>query len=404
MCESVLTGNWELDQPHSADAGYVGIFYGAEFAKVKSLLAEPEHVQSGGGTILPKNLRTMPLVQRKEMVEKVISSAARAIMSKDMDSSKSLVDNGMHSLDQVALLSRVNEALQVNLSVKDWGDQDGPLMLRMEAVSQALATASDSFDIFANIDHKSIQEIIDAQIRPKSWGEFVSNPQGPKYPGYWLRAASIFLYSLRVGFISRARAATRNGLWKFLQDPPRKIKFDAQVTTDTKQVTIKRTDLNRHFTVREIIKASEDGFNTLMLSTGIAHLEHFFGRMFYASAIKAKFVKEMPIHSFSRTHAKIIRISGPLIDVLVEFFEMHEDGSQGDKTAEVTWTLLMVVSIEDKLVYNWESGLTDELKRHVGLLPGGPKPRFVDDGWNLLAIIFGLIAMLIGLLVYHGYL
>ena len=44
-------------------------------------------------------------------------------MSKDMDASKSLVDNGMHSLDQVALLARVNEALSVNLSVKDWGDQ-----------------------------------------------------------------------------------------------------------------------------------------------------------------------------------------------------------------------------------------------------------------------------------------
>ena len=67
------------------------------------------------------------------------------------------------------------------------------------------------------------------------------------------------------------------------------------------QVTIKRTDLNRHFTVREIIKASEDGFNRLLHKTGIAHVEHFFGRMFYASAIKAKFVKEMPIHSFSRT-------------------------------------------------------------------------------------------------------
>lgn len=387
---------------YSTDAGYVGIFYGAEFAKVGSLLPEPEAVHAEGGTILPKNLRTMPLVQRKELVEKVISSAARAIMSKDMDSSKSLVDNGMHSLDQMALLTRVNEALQVNLSVKDWGDQDDPLSTRMEAVSQALASASDNFDIFANIDRKGLQEIIAEQVRKRSWGEWISNPQGPQKPGYWLRFGNVFLYSLRVGPLSRARAATRNRLWEFLSDPPLEIKFTEEVTTDTKEVTIKRTDLNRHFTVREIIKASEDGFNSLLHKTGIAHLEHFFGRMFYASAIKAKFVKEMPIHSFSRTHAKIVNVRGPLIDVLVEFFEMHEDGSQGEKTAEVLWTLLMVVSIEDKLVYNWETGLTNELKKHVGMLPGGPKPRFIDDGWNLLAILCALFSLLVGLLIYRA--
>eukprot|EP00038_Savillea_parva_P019988 m.30066 g.30066 ORF g.30066 m.30066 type:complete len:1308 (+) comp4662_c0_seq1:287-4210(+) len=394
-----ITANVRVEIP---DAGYVGIFYGAEFAKVGSLLPEPEHAQPEGGTILPKNLRTMPLVQRKEMVEKVIASAARAIMSKDMDASKSLVDNGMHSLDQMALLTRVNEALQVNLSVKDWGDQDDPLSARMEAVSHALATASDNFDPFANIDRKGPQEIINEQVRVRSWSEYISNPQGPKRPGYWLRAANLVLYSLRVGPLGRARAATRNGLWQFLSNPPLEMKFDEEVTTDTKEVTIKRTDLNRHFTVREIIKASEDGFNSLLHKTGIAHLEHFFGRMFYSSAIKAKFVKEMPIHSFSRTHAKIIGVRGPLIDVSVQFFEVHEDGSQGELTAEVLWTLLMVVSIEDKLVYNWEVGLTDELKRHVGMLPGGPKPRFVDDGWNLLAILAALLAMLIGFLMYNG--
>ena len=61
----------------------------------------------------------------------------------------------------------------------------------------------------------------------------------------------------------------------------------------------------------------------------------------------------------------------------------------------------MVVSIEDKLVYNWETGLTDELKRHVGMLPGGPKPRFIDDGWNLLGALVAIIAMLVAAIMAY---
>jgi len=396
-----VTANVRVEIP---DAGYTGVFYAAEFAKVDSLLAEPTAIAiDGDGSALPKNLRSMPLEQRKELVHKVINSAARAIMSKDMDTSKSLVDNGMHSLDQVALLARVNEALQVNLSVKDWGDQDDPLLERMSAVSQALASASDHFDIFANIDRKGTQEVVDEQLRIKSWSEWISNPQGIKRPGYWVRLLYVFLYSFRVGPLGRARAAARNGFVGFMKNPPQSMKFDVEVTTDTKEVTIKRTDLNRHFTVREIIKASEDGFNALLHASGMAHLEHFFGRMFYSSAIKAKFVKEMPIHSFSRTKSKIVGVRGPLMDVRVAFHEMHEDGTEGELTAEVTWTLVMVVSIEEKLVYNWETGLTDELKRHVGMLPGGPKPRFIDDGWNLLGVLVAIIAVIIGVLVYQQY-
>lgn len=78
---------------------------------------------------------------------------------------------------------------------------------------------------------------------------------------------------------------------------------------------MKRTDLNRHFTVREIIRASEDTFNLVLHKSGLAHLEHCFGRMYYASGIKARFIKEMPIHSYNRTQGWITNIRGPLVDV-----------------------------------------------------------------------------------------
>ena len=109
-------------------------------------------------------------------------------------------------------------------------------MSRVEAVSEALATASDEFDIFSNIDRKGCQEIIAEMQRKRSFIEWVRNPNGPQKPGYWLRVAYLFLYSFRVGPLGRLRAAGRCGFWEFLSNPPLEMKFDEVVTTDTKEV------------------------------------------------------------------------------------------------------------------------------------------------------------------------
>lgn len=58
----------------------------------------------------------------------------------------------------------------------------------------------------------------------------------------------------------------------------------------------------------------------------------------------------------------------------------------------------MVVDVDKKLVYNYETGLTDELKRYAGLIPGGAKPGLLDNGFFFLAVIVTVISVLIALI------
>lgn len=53
-------------------------------------------------------------------------------------------------------------------------------------------------------------------------------------------------------------------------------------------VRFSQTDFNRHFTVREIVRDSERGMYNLVHRTGLAHLEHHFAVMFFASDLKVR--------------------------------------------------------------------------------------------------------------------
>lgn len=237
-------------------------------------------------------------------------------------------------------------------------------------MSHALASSGNMTDKFSNVDHESLQTIVDLQIAAKSkgWVEWVRNPSGPPRPGFWVRAALAIYYVLNVGVWNRFRASRRIGTPKFLSNPPTKIDLHKTIVTTPRTVSIGRADLNRNFSASKIIRASEDTFGLMLHETGIAHLELFFGRMYYSSGIKAKFVKEMPENSTTRTEGSITGIRGPLMDVLVKFVEVRPDGSTGVVAFEVVWSLLMVVDIDQKLVYNFETvrtGVEDFVGRRL---------------------------------------
>ena len=146
------------------------------------------------------------------------------------------------------------------------------------------------------------------------------------------------------------------------------LPFQAEVGIGARTVTIMRVDLNHHFTVREIIKASQDGYLKVVHDSGLSHLEFMFLQAFSVASVKGRFIKEIEIHSKSRQTARITRVCGPFISILVQFIEVHEDGSDGDLAFEVTWTIFLEVEHKNQsLVYDFEAGSDDTICRYTGM-------------------------------------
>ena len=391
------------------DAGYTGTFFGAEFAKVGSLL--PDTLSSGdvaaanGASVTLKDLQAMSGAQRRAAVGSAVTAAGREVMSAELDAAVSLTENGMSSLDQVALLSRVNEMFGTALSVKDWGDQEATLGVRVEAVTAALMGQSGDAKPFSTVDMESVNAVLAEYFRQRPLVEWIDNPLGGG-TGFWFRAVHTFIYGVRVGPFGRTRAAIRNGHFDWVKTfGVTRKDVDLEVISYTKwqQVNIWRTDLNRHFTVREIVKASEDGWNLLLHQSGLAAFEYLYGNMFFSSEVDAKFHKEMLINTWSRQRVTLLAIRGPLIDILVEFVEQNTDGTEGEVCASVKWTLVYVVDANygptknDKLIYNFEIGLTDELKRRCGIPMPNPSPTKLS-GWTLLYVMFAIFVAVVAVI------
>ena len=90
-------------------------------------------------------------------------------------------------------------------------------------------------------------------------------------------------------------------------------------------VRFSQTDFNRHFTVREIVRDSERGMYNLVHVTGLAHLEHHFAVMFFASDVKATFTKEIVEGERYEMRVRVAGVRGPLADIEVAFHNAEGD-------------------------------------------------------------------------------
>ena len=148
----------------------------------------------------------------------------------------------------------------------------------------------------------------------------------------------------RRGLFHYLRIQWRDGLFRFLLDAPTAVDLERVVVVPGPRVAFAQTDYNRHFTVREIVRDSERGFYNLVHASGLAHLEHYFRVMFFASRLEARFDAELLEGEAYEMRCRVAEITGPLVDVEVAFHSLR--GGRDDKDAaafRVVWRLMLVV-------------------------------------------------------------
>jgi acyl-CoA thioesterase FadM len=160
---------------------------------------------------------------------------------------------------------------------------------------------------------------------------------------------------VRRGFQKYLRIQYSDGLFRFLFTTPTTINLYRTVVVPGVQVQFQQTDYNRHFTVREIIRDSERGFYNLIHASGLAHLEHYYRIMFFASRLEARFDAELLEGEMYEMRCKVTNINGPLIDAEVAFFSLR---SLEVQAFVVTWRLMLVIDPQHRLMYDFELGGT----------------------------------------------
>jgi acyl-CoA thioesterase FadM len=161
----------------------------------------------------------------------------------------------------------------------------------------------------------------------------------------------------RRGLFHYLRIQWRDGLFRFLLDAPTAVDLERVVVVPGPRVAFAQTDYNRHFTVREIVRDSERGFYNLVHASGLAHLEHYFRVMFFASRLEARFDAELLEGEAYEMRCRVAEITGPLVDVEVAFHSLR--GGRDDKDAaafRVVWRLMLVVDPRRKRMYDFERG------------------------------------------------
>lgn len=296
-----------------------------------------------------------------------ITKIAESVTGGSVDSSKSLLENGLHSLRGVELVSKLNSEYGV---VMDGSATNGVHTFRdlVLAVQQKLKDRSskpfsrvdDIHDRFDHVDINALNRIVHARIQGKDALRALradlhcyTFTQAPMLHEAW-RA---LLYMMRRGFLHYLRIQYRDGLAHFLVTPPTMVNLELEVIVPGSSVDFHQTDYNRHFTVREIIRDSERGFYNLVHASGLAHLEHYFCVMFFASRLEARFDVELLEGEPYDMHVTVVGITGPLIDIDVAFHRTRRsDGRRNERAFIVTWRLMLVVDTAGKRIYDFERG------------------------------------------------
>ena len=217
----------------------------------------------------------------------------------------------------------------------------------VEAV-RAAATAAPAAGRFAHVDREALQRIVDARLAG------AEAPQAAR--SLLAEAARGVVYMTRRGLFHYLRIQWRDGLFRFLLDAPTAVDLERVVVVPGPRVAFAQTDYNRHFTVREIVRDSERGFYNLVHASGLAHLEHYFRVMFFASRLEARFDAELLEGEAYEMRCRVAEITGPLVDVEVAFHSLR--GGRDDDAAafRVVWRLMLVVDPRRKRMYDFERG------------------------------------------------
>ena len=155
-------------------------------------------------------------------------------------------------------------------------------VLQIEIDAQGMAGSKRQR--FAHVDNVALQRIVDARL---VGAEAPVTSNTGRRRSALAEAARGVIYMLRRGFLKYLRIQYRDGLFHFLINTPTSVDLDRTVIVPGSRVHFEQTDYNRHFTVREIVHDSERGFYNLVHASGLAHLEHYYRVMFFASRLEA---------------------------------------------------------------------------------------------------------------------
>ena len=284
-------------------------------------------------------LRQLTLEQRVESIRSVVRAVVSDLTDAEVDFEKTVFDNGMHSLNAVELLSRVNESLGTGVTTK-LVVPDAPMSDFVVAVAEHAMTyvAPDEGDAdarpFPNVDYDGLNEVIRRRLAGKSVGQT---------PYFFL--AKYFAYN----WFKKAFQFFRIGGHRFVLNPPREINLGVEVSMN-RRVEFRDIDMNQHYTVEMIVARSVDGVEQLMARAGLSHVELYYKRNIFAAKIQSTFHKELALGDRYIIRTKITKVTGSLMDIRVAFLDKDEV-----LCFEILWTILIVLDSTERILLDWEN-------------------------------------------------
>ena len=305
--------------------------------------AERDAAGARAQTLDPKTslarLRQLTTEQRVEAVRSVIRLTVSDLTDTDVDFDKTVFDNGMHSLNAVELLSRVNEALGTGVTTK-LVVADAPMSTFATTVAEhaMLYVAPDQGDPnavpFPNVDYATLHELVRRRLSGKTVGVT---------PYFFL--AKYFAYN----WFKKAFQFFRIGGHRFVLSPPRAIDLSVEVSMN-RRVEFRDIDMNQHYTVEMIVARSVDGVEQLMARSGLSHVELYYKRNLFAAKIQSTFHKELALGDQYFIKTKITKVVGSLMDIRVAFLDSNEV-----LCFEILWTILIVLDSTERVLLDWEN-------------------------------------------------
>ena len=305
-------------------------------------------------------LRQLTPEQRVEAVRAVVRATVLDLTDQEVDFDKTTFDNGMHSLNAVELLSRVNETLGTGVTTKLLV-ADAPMGSFAEAVAahamtyEAPKSGGDGVEKipFPNVDYATLNELVRRRLAGKTVGQT---------PYFFL--AKYFAYN----WFKKAFQFFRIGGPRFVLDPPRAVDLGVEVSMD-RRVEFRDIDMNQHYTVEMIVARSVDGVEQLMARSGLSHVELYYKRNLFAAKIQSTFHKELALGDRYFIKTKITKVTGSLMDIRVAFLDENEV-----LCFEILWTILIVLDSTERVLLDWENVDLMEGKR----LRAGPGKSRVE--------------------------
>lgn len=298
----------------------------------------------------------------QQTIRDKLMELGESIVGGAIDPAKSLFENGLTSLRGVEYLGQIRDHFGIGLesrasvTMATFSDLSEMVKRLVDQKHEQTNESHCGHTLFAHVDLSALNRIVRARLMGHE-ARNVGSRRDTSHPLSIVRETCRALsYMLRRGFVRYLRIQYQDGLVHFLINPPRTIDLELEVVVPGPVVTFYQTDYNRHFTVREIIRDSERGFYNLLHASGLAHLEHYYRVMFFASRLEARFDVELLEGEPYEMRAHISAITGPLVDIDVSFFKLNGIKRELHRAFFVRWRLMLVVNAHQKRMYDFQHG------------------------------------------------